>query len=96
MKTITTIQWQDSTKHPQVMSGDVYEVLIPKLTCRSGLVHLKGDRLIVMRHTKEAPHNEVGPLGYNWIVKTKHDVSVWATLESCITRGLIQKVNAET
>lgn len=86
-----TIPWTTDAR-PIVRPGDRYKVVAAKIICRSGYTHLHGEILDVVQQTVETPYDEVGPYGYNWRVHTKHDYSVWSTLESCIERGLLQKV----
>lgn len=87
-----SIPWTTEDVRPKVKTGDVYEVIVSGIRCRSGFTHNRGEVLEVLHETLAAPFDEIGPYGYNWWVKTKHDNSVWATLESCIERGLLKKV----
>ena len=90
---VTVIPWLDreSAKVIQVHAGQVYE-FVRDVSCRSGFVHPGGSFLHVVDSTKATPHGEIGPCGHNWVCKTQYDVSVWATLEHCIERGLLRKV----
>jgi len=75
----------------KVHSGDEYEFLYD-MTTRAGHIHSKGSRIRVLDATTQAPYNEIGESGHNWICRTKYSVSVWATLEQCISRGLLRKI----
>lgn len=81
----------ESERTIHVEEGDVYEFLL-NVGTRAGFTHLAGSRIFVVRKTREAPHNEVGPRGCNWVCQTIHDTSVWATLEHCIERGLLHRI----
>lgn len=87
------IQWMTDTIRPDVKIGDVYEVVVGGVECRNGLTHRMGEQLIVCEKTNDTPYDEVGPYGYNWYVQSKYDKTVWATLESCIERKLLKKIN---
>ena len=88
------IGWLDpaSERRVRVSEGDVYE-FVGGCSTRSGLIHPRGALLFVHDRTGSAPHGEVGPRGHNWICRTQLDVSVWATLEHCIERGVLRRVS---
>ncbi len=71
-------------------SGDVYE-FTSTISTRAGHLHPCGSLLYVHDHTQEAPHDEIGENG-NWWCRTDFGLSIWATLEQCIARGLLKKV----
>lgn len=76
----------------QVQSGETYEFQYDVST-RAGHVHGEGTHLHVHDSTKETPFDEIGPYDLNWYCRTEFGISVWATLESCIERGLLKKVS---
>lgn len=88
-----TIDFPDGVKEIAVKAGDVFRVCVSGIRCRNGLVHMRDETLTVVSPTIDTPFDEVGPHRINWIVRTKHDRSVWATLESCIARGLLEPVS---
>lgn len=69
--------------------GQVYRFAYDCLT-RAGEVHEANSLLIVQASTTETPHGEISESGCNWVCKTSHGVSCWATLENCIARGLLR------
>lgn len=71
-----------------IENGDVFEFLYDMET-RSNLVHWRGSTIEVVGLTSETPFGEISARGFNWICKTEHDVSVWATLEQCLSRGVL-------
>ncbi len=75
----------------KVLPGDHY-LWQHTVSCRSGLSHKKGTGLFVWLATQDAPHDEKTDHGTQWVCQTNLDTSVWATLESCIHRGLLKKV----
>lgn len=83
------MDWPLSSHGVTVKAGNMYRVDVSGVSCRSGFMHLQGETLEVEAPTMDVPFDEVGPRGINWIVKTRHDTSVWATLESCIARGIL-------
>lgn len=85
LKVITN--WRKVVVH----EGDVYEFLY-NVTSRDGNIHPVGSRLYVHNRTQDAPHGEINESGTNWYCCTSFGISVWATLEHCIARGLFQKV----
>ena len=76
----------------QVQSGDTWKFLC-NMSTRAGHVHPKGSLLHVHDKTTEAPHGEIGESGFNWWCRTEFGLSIWATLEQCIARGLLKKVD---
>jgi hypothetical protein len=91
---VKIIAWIDprSERAVRVEEGDAY-VFQDDVSTRAGFVHPKGSLLFVHDRTGSAPHDEVGPRGHNWICRTQFDVSVWATLEHCIERGLLKRLS---
>lgn len=84
-----------SDEQPSVREGDIYEVTTyPGLLCRSGRVLLQGSRLYVIQRSRDVPHNEISASTWNWLVRESADdhVSIWATLEQCIQRGVLRLV----
>jgi hypothetical protein len=92
---VRTIPWinAESAKTVNVSEGDTYEFL-DNVSTRAGHVHPKGSMLFVHDRTRSTPHDEIGPRGYNWICRTQFGISVWATLEHCIERGLLKKLES--
>jgi hypothetical protein len=80
-----------SAEKIQVRSGDTY-VFTCDVSTRAGHMHPRGSLLYVHDATQSTPHNEIGPHGSNWICRTQFSVSVWATLEQCIERGLMKRL----
>ena len=58
--------------------------------CRDGSILSKGSRLTVILPTHEVPYGEIGPRGVNWICDAENGRTIWATLEQCISRGLLK------
>lgn len=44
------------------------------------MVYQAGDELHLMKRTTEAPYGKISSLG-NWLVITKHGISVWSNIE---------------
>lgn len=86
MKTIYNL-----TPISPVNSGDVYRATC-NISTRGGYNLYTGELLQVHDKTEEAPHDEMSESGVNWICRTKHGISIWATLEHCISRGLFIRV----
>lgn len=76
-----------------VHEGDEYRWL-ECVSCRDGSVQHSGTILKVIKQTLLTPHDEVGPHGHNWLCDASNGRTVWATLESCIARGLLKKIEA--
>lgn len=76
---------------PPVAPGQTYVFTVPVST-RAGHVHWAGTQLLVIAQTPACPYDEISATGYNWICSTQHGASVWATLEQCISRGLLRLV----
>lgn len=74
-----------------VSEGETY-VFQESVSTRAGFVHPKGSLLFVHDRTGHVPHGEIGPRGHNWLCRTQFDISVWATLEHCIERGLLKRL----
>lgn len=83
--------WTETLKEVPVAEGDTY-AWTANVLCRDKSTMLKGSLLIVHRRTSYNPHNEIGPKGFNWICFASNGPTVWAMLESCIYRGLLQKI----
>ena len=77
--------------YEKVQAGDVYE-FTNDVWLRSGHIAEEGDRLHVIEPTGQVPFGEIGPDGVNWKVDAGNGFTVWATLEQCISRGLLRKV----
>ncbi len=92
-KEATQIPWiypaSAESIYPQ--AGEVYQFEMPVST-RAGHYFMPGDLLYIHEATEETPYGEIGPRGMNWICRTRFGVSVWSTLESCIERGLLSRV----
>lgn len=52
----------------------------------------RGSIAIVLARTDDAPHGEVMERGYNLLVSTDGVMSVWASFEQCVSRGLLVRV----
>lgn len=94
MSTKETIPWIYPLESPgkiMVHTGDVYQFQMPVST-RAGVTYNHGDLLLVQKQTKDTPHGEIGPYGYNWLCVTHANTTVWATLESCIERGYLRRI----
>jgi len=75
-----------------VEPGSVWEWLrhmktrgAPRINC--------GMAAVVLARTDSAPHGEVMERGYNLLIATDGVVSVWATFEQCVSRGLLRRVS---
>lgn len=75
-----------------VQSGDIYRFAMDVST-RAGHTHPAGSLLHVHDPTTRSPHGEISESGRNWICRTDFGISCWATLEQCIGRGLLEKVD---
>ena len=75
-----------------VREGDVYRFECDMST-RAGHVHPAGTLLHVVQATRDCPHDEISESGSNWLCRTDHGASLWATLEQCIARGVIVRVD---
>jgi hypothetical protein len=74
-----------------VQPNYVYEFACD-MSSRSGVMYKAGDEIRVVEATQSTPHNEIGVSGCNWICETKHGRSVWATLEQCVSRGMLRQI----
>ena len=90
-KTIVVIENHDIFPVSPVAPGDIY-TFVCDMGTRSGHTHVAGSVITVLNGTKEAPHGEISASGTNWICQTKFGEGCWATLESCISRGLLNKI----
>lgn len=77
--------------YEKVKAGDVYE-FTRDVYARSGHIFEEGDTLHVIEATGQTPYGEIGPDGVNWKVDAGNGYTVWATLEQCISRGLLVKI----
>lgn len=71
-----------------VQEGDTYQFACDVDT-RSGKRHLRGSTLRVLSRTTNSSFGEISASGYNWECVTCHGTSMWATLEQCISRGIV-------
>lgn len=89
---------------PLVQAGDCYQ-LVYDMSTRAGHFLLKGSCLYVIESTREVPFGEISESGLNWRCMTQNSapcsngsyftsigISVWATLEQCLSRGLLVRV----
>jgi hypothetical protein len=83
---------QPLAAYEKVKAGDVYE-FTRDVWARSGHIFEEGDQLKVIESTGQTPWGEIGPDGCNWKVDAGNGYTVWATLEQCISRGLLVKVS---
>ncbi len=60
---------------------------------RSGLRINAGLIAAVVAKTDNAPHGEVMERGYNLLISTDGVLSVWASFEQCVSRGLLRRVS---
>lgn len=74
-----------------VRAGQTYIFTVPVST-RAGHTYWPGAELFVVEETQECPYDEIGASGHNWICRTQNGDSVWATLEQCISRGVLRLV----
>lgn len=91
----TRIPWIDPKNSPKkisVRTGDVYQ-FTTGVSTRAGHNHYPDTLLVVQARITGAPHGEIGPRGYNWQCISQYGSSVWATLESCIERGMLKLVH---
>lgn len=77
-----------------VQAGDTYRFTYGMQT-RTGQFYPKGTWIQVLRPTNETPAGEIGESGVNWVCRTNLGDSVWATLEQCLSRRVIQLVSAD-
>jgi hypothetical protein len=75
-----------------VREGDCYRFEY-NMETRAGHVHPDGSLLHVVQATQDCPHGEISQSGTNWLCKTEFGVGIWATLEQCIARGLLVRVD---
>jgi len=78
-----------------VEPGHTYEFLFGMST-RAGHVHERGSLLHVEDRTTRTPHGEISESGSNWVCRTQHGTSVWATLEQCLSRGMLKRLRDYT
>ena len=90
-KTIVVIDNSSHHPVPPVAPGDIYTFRY-EMSTRAGHIHEKGSVITVLNGTKKAPHGEISASGTNWICQTKFGEGCWATLEQCISRGLLEKI----
>ena len=76
-----------------VQVGDVYRCTYG-LQTRTGHFYPKGSWIQVVGPTTDAPFGEIGESGVNWVCRTTKGESVWATLEQCLSRRVIQLVES--
>lgn len=77
--------------HPFVVApNDIYEFMGPCIT-RTKQLNPVGTLLFVIKSTKDTPYGEISASGHNWICSTQFGISCWATLENCISRGILRK-----
>lgn len=76
----------------KVVARELYRFTI-EIYCRDGTVFDVGEPLRVISATDAIPYGEVGPNGHNWLCDAKNGLTVWATLEQCISRGVLQKAD---
>lgn len=81
-----------SAERVHVRSGDTY-VFTCDCSTRAGHVHPRDSLLYVHDSTTDAPFDEIGPKGINWWCRTQFGISVWATLEQCIERGILKRLS---
>lgn len=62
------------------------------IICRSGKTIPKGSEALVIEQSGMTPYDEIMERGYNLLVKTANGVSIWATFEQCVSRGLLDKI----
>jgi hypothetical protein len=74
--------------NPEVKPGDVYRFQCDVST-RAGHVHPKDSFLTVLDSTTRCRHQEISASGKNWVCSSQFGTSEWATLEQCISRGLL-------
>lgn len=77
-----------------VAPGETYRFTTSVRT-RAGQVYREGNLLHVHDPTQETPFGEMSGNGCNWICRGDYGISVWSTLESCIARGLLVRVEDE-
>ena len=76
---------------PPVEEGTVWEWNFD-ISCRNGKTIVKGSRAEVIERTGMTPHGEIMEGGYNLLVHTANNTSVWATFEQCVSRGLLTRI----
>jgi hypothetical protein len=75
-----------------VQFGDKYE-WTKTVSCRSGAIQEEGSIIEVLDSTRTCAWGEISESGWNWICRTADGlVSEWSTLEQCISRGVLRKV----
>lgn len=74
-----------------VERGDVY-VWQDDIHCRDGSIMKAGSLVRVIHATQSTPYDEIGPNDCNWVCEADNGTTIWATLEACIARGLLVKL----
>lgn len=75
-----------------VKFGDKYEWQMT-VGCRSGAIQEEGSIIEVLDSSRACVFGEISESGWNWICRTADGlVSEWSTLELCISRGVLRKV----
>jgi hypothetical protein len=78
---------------PAVEEGSVWEWLVD-VDCRSGHTIPKGSKAKVVKRTGLAPYGEIMDRGYNLLIEAANGITIWATFEQCVSRGLLRKVKS--
>jgi hypothetical protein len=60
-------------------AGDIFRFAVD-LETPGGQTYQIGDELHLMKRTSDAPYGKLSSLG-NWLVITKHGISVWSNIE---------------
>ena len=88
--TITMGKVASQVPRPDVLPepGQKLRVVQPFATL-AGHVYKRGDELLLIERTAEAPHGRVSSLG-NWRVKDTHFTSSWTNIEWAMFDGLLE------
>lgn len=81
-------------KDVTVNEGDVYVFDVPMKT-RAGHVHEVGSTLTVLAKTNIPAWGEVSQSKSNWYCETQYGKTIWTTLEQCISRRVMHKMELD-
>lgn len=73
----------------EILPGQIY-VWKCNVSCRDGSLLPAGSEVQVISITQDAPYGEIMERGYNLICKAANGTTVWATLEQCLSRDMLE------
>jgi len=70
------------------VEGQELTIVVPFVTLARKM-YFAGDKLKLVRRTKQAPHGRVSSLG-NWVVQCPHMISIWTNIEWMMAEGTVK------